>query len=379
MAEVIYLDSAASTAPFTEVLETYCATASNVYANPASGHGLGKGASLVLERARSEALELLKAGNFHLVFTSGATESNNWMLRLPAPGSRVVISAVEHASVQRAARAAAEKHGYTLEILPVKKNGELCPDSVNGLIANPPDMLALMAVNNETGIVYPVQEISHRLQEAGAKTLVHVDAVHAVAHGFWPEDLSGIASLSLSGHKFHGIKGCGMLLLSRDRQFEPLLFGGDHEHGLRPGTPNVPGAVATVMALRLVLQRRNSAFLENAGQLRTLLRERLPVVQILGDDQPRVPWICMLAIPGMRGDALVRMLDYAGVEVSSGSACSTGKQGLSPTLAAMKADFRSGHVRFSLDVTQTPEMITEAVSRLADIVERYQLPPLPAS
>jgi len=377
MPEIIYLDAAASTPPFPEVVQQYGAVGATVYANPASGHGLGKAAHLMLERARIEVLELLGAERFRLVFTSGATEGNNWILQcVPAgPGARVVISAVEHASVRRAAQAAATRFGWTLEILPVGKDGTLAPAVIDDLVANPPDVLSIMAVNNETGVILPVSEIGRRLHEAGARTFFHVDAVHAPARGFWPTRLDGISALSLSAHKFHGFKGGGMLLLDRAVTLAPMLYGGEQEDGLRSGTVNVASALASATALRLSLARRDEAFFDLGRRLRDGIAASLPQVEIMGEGAPRVPWITMVAVPGMRGDALVRMMDAVGVEVSSGSACGSGKQGLSATLSAMMADFRKGYLRFSCHLMTTPDEIDAAVARFAGIVERYSLPP----
>ncbi|MBU1410769.1 cysteine desulfurase [Myxococcota bacterium] len=375
MPDVIYLDAAASTPPFAEVVQQYVSVGSVVYANPASGHGLGKAAHLMLEQARAEVLELLGAERYRLVFTSGATEGNNWILQcVPAgPGARVVISAVEHASVRRAAQAAAGRFGWSLEILPVGKDGTLDPAVLDDLVARPPDVLSIMAVNNETGIIFPVSEIGRRLREAGAKTFFHVDAVHAVARGFWPTSLDGISALSLSAHKFHGLKGGGMLLVDRGASLSPLLYGGEQEDGLRSGTVHVASAVASATALRLCLERRDEAFFDLGRRLRDGIAARLPQVTVVGEGAPGVPWICMVAVPGMRGDALVRMMDAAGIEISSGSACASGKQGLSATLAAMMADFRKGYIRFSYHLMTSPAEIDEAVGRFANIIERYSL------
>ncbi len=377
MPEVIYLDAAASTPPFPEVLQQYATVGASVYANPASGHGLGKAASGMLERARAEALALLGAQRFRLIFTSGATEGNNWMMQVAPqrPGARVVISAVEHASVRRAAQAAAARHGWALEILPVRKDGTLDPAELDRLVDHPPDLLSIMAVNNETGIVYPVEELGRRLKRAGAGTFFHVDAVHAVARGYWPSSLDGITALTLSSHKFHGVKGGGMLLVDRASLISPMLFGGDQEDGLRSGTVSVPAAVASTLALRLALERRDAAFLALGERLHAQVVAALPQVSLVGEGAAHVPWISMFAVPGMRGDALVRMLDAAGVEASTGSACASGRQGLSPTLSAMMADFRLGYVRFSYHLMNTPEDIDEAVSRFAHVVSKYALSP----
>lgn len=375
MPEVIYLDAAASTPPFPEVLSQYATVGASVYANPASGHGLGKAASGMLERARAEALGLLGAERFRLIFTSGATEGNNWMMQAAPqrPGIRVVISAVEHASVRRAAQAAAARFGWALEILPVRKDGTLDPAELDRLVDRPPDLLSIMAVNNETGIVHPVAELGRRLRQAGAGTFFHVDAVHAVARGYWPSSLDGISALTLSSHKFHGIKGGGLLLVDRASLIAPMLHGGDQEDGLRSGTVSVPAAVASTLALRLALERRDAAFLALGDRLRAQVAAALPQVSLVGEGAPHVPWISMFAVPGMRGDALVRMLDTAGVEVSTGSACSSGRQGLSPTLSAMMADFRQGYVRFSYHLMNTPADIDEAVARFAHVVSKYAL------
>ncbi len=377
MPDAIYLDAAASTPPYPEVLEKYLQVASSVYANPASAHGLGRAAAQVLEEARERIRGVLGASGWQVVFTSGATEANNWVLReLPLPaGARVAISAVEHACVRNAATHAAKRNGWTLEILPVRPDGTFAPETVDALVARPPDALSIMAVNNETGVILPVAEIAKKLLATGARTFFHVDAVHALAPGIWPR-LEGISAVTLSAHKFHGPRGCGVLLLAPGVGLPPLLLGGGQEKGMRSGTVNVPGAAATALAVELAMKRRDAAFFAMGSHLSDAVARALPTVKLLGDGAPRTPWICMFAVPGMRGDALVRMLDMAGVEVSSGSACASGKQGLSPTLSAMKADFRLGHVRFSCHTLNARSEIDAAVERFAEVFSRYAIPPL---
>mgnify|MGYP005839817407 CR=1 FL=1 len=378
MVNAIYMDAAASTPPYGEVLDKYVYTASSFYANPASAHQYGKATAQLLDDARTHIREILGLPNWQVIFTAGATESNNWVLRqVPLPaGARVVISAVEHASVRNAAMQAARDHQWNLEFLPVRPDGTFTAETIEKLIHNPPDALSIMAVNNETGVILPVVEIARQLREAGARTFFHVDAVHAVANGVWPASVDGISALTLSAHKFHGPRGCGMLLLAPHVQLPPLLVGGAQENGLRSGTVNVPGAVASAFALALAWERRNTTFFTLGKQLAQRVVHELPGVKLLGEGAPRVPWICMFAVPGMRGDALVRMLDIEGVEVSSGSACASGRQGLSPTLSAMKADFRMGYVRFSLHTLHTQQDIDEAISRFSNVFSRYALPPL---
>lgn len=378
MPEPIYLDAAASAPPYPEVLEKYLQVASNVYANPASAHGLGKAAAGLLEEARERICAVLGLPGWRVVFTSGATESNNWVLRqLPLPaGARVAISAVEHACVRSAAMQGAREKGWVLEVLPVLPDGTLAPEILDAIVQNPPAALSIMAVNNETGVIFPVSEIARRLREAGARTFFHVDAVHAAARSVWPENADGIDAITLSAHKFHGLRGCGMLLLAPGVELPPFLLGGGQENGLRSGTVNVAGAVCSALALELAMARRDEAFFALGRRLSDGVARALPGVALLGEKAPRIPWICMFAVPGMRGDALVRMLDMAGVEVSSGSACSSGRQGLSPVLSAMKADFRRGHVRFSCHTLQSAGEIDAAVQRFAEVFSRYALPDL---
>lgn len=370
----IYLDNNATTPLDPEVLEAmlpYLGTSPAApFGNPASAHRFGRHARRGLEEARETVAALLDARPDEVVFTSGATEANNWAVSALAgkPPGQVLCSAVEHPSVLEPVRRLAER-GFEVAWLPVDAVGQVRLETVQEVAAGA-RLAALMLANNETGAVQPVVALRDLL---GEDAPLHCDAVQAVGRVPVSFRALGAVTLSLSAHKFHGPKGVGALLVRRGLRLRPMLAGGHQQMGLRPGTEPVALAVGLARALQIA-DRDGPERLQKVERLRGRLlayleREAAPVV-LNGPRAGGIPHTLNLSFPGCRGDALLIRLDLDGVACSTGSACSSGSLLPSPVLQAMGVPDAVLHsaMRFSLSAMLTEEDVDEAGRRIARAV-----------
>jgi cysteine desulfurase len=345
----VYLDWNATSPPLPEVIEAMAEAARTAWANPASVHGAGRAARDVVETAREEIAGLVGASARDVIFTSGGTEANNLALHA-APA--LVTSRLEHPSVTRVAEAL-EGAGRAVRWLPVPSNGCLAAASVAEALRGLPlgSVVAVAAVNHETGVIQTLGDIASVVRDAGAR--LHVDAVQAV--GKLPEvDLSGADTLSIAAHKLRGPKGIGALVHRPERAPRPLLLGGSQERGRRPGTVDPVAAagfrVAAAWARQTVGERGRLADLRD--RLEAALRRLGGVVN--GSEAPRVAHVTNVSFPRRAGDELVAALDLLGVAVASGSACSAGTTEASKVIAAMLGPERAkAALRVSLGDTTT--------------------------
>ncbi|HEY6101921.1 MAG TPA: cysteine desulfurase family protein, partial [bacterium] len=275
MAREIYLDNAATTAPDPAVVSAMTRALTEEYGNPSSLHGKGLRAERLVTAARGLVAQTLAVGPEEIIFTSGGTESNALAIRgvvARARGRHIITSAIEHSSVLTPLRRLAAE-GYEVTELPVDRNGRVAVDHVVAAMRPDTVLVSIMAVNNEIGTIEPLREIGAALRRRssdGRPIAFHVDAVQAwgkipLRPREWSVDL-----MSLSGHKVHGPKGCGVLYVRRGVDLMPLLGGGEQERGLRPGTENVPGIVGLGEAARLILESGEAAAAQMAA-----LRDRL--------------------------------------------------------------------------------------------------------
>lgn len=331
-----YLDANA-TEPLRPVARAATLAALDVTGNPSSVHAAGRAAWRIVEAARESLATRFGGRTADLVFTSGATEANALALHALGTGRRLIIGATEHDAVRAAAPGAA--------ILPVDRDGVADLDALAALLAEGgAALVCLMAANNETGTLQPVPEAAALCRRHGAR--LHVDAVQAA--GRIPVDLAalGAHSLALSSHKLGGPMGAGALLLAPElTDIAPLIRGGGQERGRRGGTQAVPAIAGFAAA---------AADAGNAVRLAPLRDaiERLAVAagaEVCGGGAPRLPNTTCLALPGVRADAQVIALDLAGIAVSAGAACSSGKVAASHVLAAMGLGALAGQaIRVSL-------------------------------
>ena len=329
----IYLDYNA-TAPIKPQVVDAVAEALMLAGNPSSVHGFGRDVRKRIEDAREQIAVLVDCAPAELVFTAGGTEANNTALR--GAGRRaLVVSAIEHPAVLRTAEACAD----TLVALPVDGSGALDMDALDSALAahGAQALVSVMLANNETGVIQPVAKIAARAHEKGA--LVHCDAVQAP--GRIPVSFAGLGvdMMSLAAHKFAGPKGIGALVVRAGLDIAPLIHGGGQERGLRGGTENAAGIVGfgTAAALALGDLERASAIAALRDRLEARLRETEPAVVIFSERAERLPNTSCVTMPGVQSETQVMGLDLAGVAVSAGSACSSGKVEPSHVLRALGA------------------------------------------
>jgi cysteine desulfurase len=373
MAERIYLDWNATT-PLRPEAKAAMAHAWEVGGNPSSVHAEGREARRLVEDARAAVAAAVGAEAQNVIFTSGGTEANSLALtsgirRGKGPAvERLLVSAIEHASVLSGGRFAAEATAH----IGVTRDGIVDLDRLRVLLEGPPALVSIMLANNETGAIQPVAEAARLVHDAGG--LLHVDAIQAL--GKIPFDLNAIGAdlLSVSAHKIGGPKGVGALVLAEGVEgLAPLLRGGGQEKGRRAGTEDVAGIAGFGAAVRATLNGR-----EGDASREERLRARLetglsqtPGAVVFAGDIERLPNTVLFAVPGMRAETAVIGFDLAGVAVSSGSACSSGKVQPSHVVEAMGfgPELAQGAVRLSLGWSTTEADIDSALEawrKLAD-------------
>ncbi|MFI9834902.1 cysteine desulfurase family protein [Streptomyces sp. NPDC051913] len=378
-----YLDHAATTPMLPEAVEALAAQLA-VTGNASALHAAGRRARRTVEESREALAESLGARPSEVVFTSGGTEADNlavkglyWSRRDADPArTRVLASPVEHHAVLDAVHWLGEHEGSTVEYLPVDAYGRVHPDALREAIARDPDDVALATVmwaNNEIGTILPVRELADVCAEFGVP--LHADAVQA--YGQIPVDFaaSGLAAMTVSGHKVGGPYGIGALLLGREYTPVPVLHGGGQERHVRSGTLDVPAIASFAVAGRLAAEQREW-FAREIGALRDALveavRTAVPDAILGGDPVDRLPANAHFTFPGCEGDSLLLLLDAQGIECSTGSACTAGVAQPSHVLLATGTDpdLARGTLRFSFGHTST-EADVEAVARaIGPAVER---------
>lgn len=367
-----YLDHAATTPILAEALDAYVQTAREV-GNASSLHGPGRCARKRVEESRERIAAALGARPSEVIFTGGGTESDNlaikgiyWARR--AQGfKRVLASAVEHHAVMDAVQWLADHEGAELTWLPVDETGRVRPFET-------PDDTALITVmwaNNEVGTLQPMSQIV----AAAGDVPVHTDAVQAIGHVPVNFAASGVAALTVTGHKIGGPQGVGALVMGRDVPCTPLLHGGGQERDVRSGTLDVPGIAAFAVAVEHVVRQQQHE-LERLTRLRDELIKRvsevIPDAILNGDPVERLASHAHFSFPGCEGDALLLLLDAQQISVSTGSACNAGVAQPSHVLLAMGADpvTARSSLRFTLGHTSSAEDIDALVAALPGAVER---------
>jgi cysteine desulfurase len=378
-----YLDHAATTPMLPEAVEALTAHL-GVTGNASSLHAAGRRARRTVEEARETLADALGARPSEIVLTSGGTEADNlavkglyWARRDADPArTRVLASPVEHHAVLDAVHWLGEHEGATVEYLPVDSYGRVHPDALREAVARNPDDVALATVmwaNNEIGTIMPVRELADVAGEFGVP--LHADAVQAF--GQLPVDFaaSGLAAMTVSGHKIGGPYGIGALVLGREYTPVPVLHGGGQERHVRSGTLDVPAVASFAVAGRLAAEQREW-FAREIGALRDSLvaavRAAVPDAILGGDPKDRLPANAHFTFPGCEGDSLLLLLDAQGIECSTGSACTAGVAQPSHVLLATGTDpeLARGTLRFSLGHTSTQADVEALARAIGPAVER---------
>jgi cysteine desulfurase len=359
--KVAYFDNAASTPVDPRVLSEMLPWFSDSYANSSALHSMAQHARHAIEEARQAAAELLGAADpGEIIFTSGATEGNNAVLRTFE--GRILYSAIEHPSV----RVVAQSFGDRAEPIPVDSSGTVRIDVLAEMLAEPTDLVSVMLVNNEIGSIQDIQAIGELAHRHGA--LFHTDITQGIGKGSLSLADAPVDYATLSAHKFHGPKGVGVLWVRDGVPFKPFMTGGTHEQGRRAGTLNTPGIVGLGAACRLVMEEGE----REAHRLRTLrdrireeIRRRIPDA-VLNGQEDGAPHIVSVSFPGVEGESVIINLDSRGIYCTAGAACSSGKKASSPVLEAigLPQEVLAGTVRISLGRFTTEDDVAYLLENL---------------
>ncbi|RSD27880.1 cysteine desulfurase family protein [Mesobacillus subterraneus] len=381
---MIYLDNSATTKPYKEVLDSFLKVSVDFFGNPSSLHKIGGQAEKLLQQARSQVARLLNVKDSEVLFTSGGTESNNLAVKGAAiahreRGRHIVTTGIEHASITNAMMQL-ETLGFDITYVKPDANGFVSTEAIEREMREDTILVSVIHVNNEVGTIQPINEIGALLRNY-PKALFHVDHVQGV--GKVPIDFyeAGIHLCTISGHKFHGLKGTGALFIREGVRLSPLFSGGNQEWKQRSGTENVAGMVAMSKALRMTMEQRK----EKLNQMKAAMEivrsgiSQIAEITIHTPPENSAPHILNFSIKGLKAETFVHALEEKDIYVSTTSACSSKKKAPSKTLLAMGVPLESAEsaIRISLTYRNTVEeaekaveAITEAVKHLSEVVKK---------
>jgi len=379
MNEGIYLDNNATTQVAPEVVAEMLPFFTEQYGNPSSMHQFGDRVGRAIKQARQQVQALLGAEqDSEIIFTSCGTESDSTAilsaLKAQPERKEIITTVVEHPAVLALCEQL-EKEGYTVHYLKVDKKGRLDINEYYRLLSDKVAIVSVMWANNETGTLFPVEEMAEMARSAGV--LFHTDAVQAV--GKLPINLkeTSIDMLSLSGHKLHAPKGIGVLYLRRGVRYRPLLRGGHQERGRRAGTENSASIVALGKACEMAMaamEYEKSSVKALRDHLEKGILSRIPHCFVTGDPGNRLPNTCNIAFEYVEGESILLMLNKLGIAASSGSACTSGSLEPSHVMRAMGIPYTAAHgsVRFSLSRYNSREEIDRVIEALPPILARLR-------
>ncbi len=376
--KVIYTDNNATTQVDPAVLSEMLPYLEQYYGNPSSMHTFGGQVARKITEARAKTAALLGAKPEEILFTSCGTESDSTAIRAAIasnPDKRhIVTTRVEHPAVKNLCEQLA-KGGYRITFVPVDRNGALDLDLLYKSLTNDTAIVSIMWANNETGVVFPIEEIAAEVRSR--RIVFHTDAVQAV--GKLPINLGklDIDMLSLSGHKIHAPKGIGALYIRKGTKFAPFLIGGHQESGRRGGTENVASIIALGKACELAganLHEENTRVKELRDRLENALLKKVHKAFVNGGTEKRLPNTTSIAFEYVEGEAILLMMNEFGICASSGSACTSGSLEPSHVLRAMGVPFTAAHgsIRFSLSIYNTQAEIDFIVEKLPPIIARLR-------
>jgi len=371
----IYADNAATTKMSRTAIEAMLPYMEDIYGNPSSLYSAGQRARAALEDARERVAAAIGAEPREIYFTSGGSEADNQAILSAAEagekkGKKHIIStAFEHHAVLHTLKKL-EKRGFEITLLDVHESGVIDPGQVKDAIREDTCLVTVMSANNEIGTIQPISDIGKICREAGVT--FHTDAVQAAGHINIDVRAQNVDMLSLSAHKFHGPKGCGVLYASKKVRLSNLIEGGAQERGKRAGTENVPAIMGTAAALEEACGNLE-AYAEKLIPLRNRLiegLERIPYSELNGDRTRRLPGNVNFCFEGIEGESLLLLLDDRGISASSGSACTSGSLDPSHVLLAIGRPHEVAHgsLRLTIDAGITEEEIDYIVSSVTDVV-----------
>ena len=376
--KTVYVDNNATTKVADEVLDEMLPYFKEYYGNPSSMHFFGGQVARKIREAREKVADFLGADPSEIVFTSSGTESDSTAI-LGTPESypekrHIVTTRVEHPAVLNVCKMLSKK-GYSVTFLPVDRRGNLDLDGLKRSITDDTALVSIMYANNETGVVFPIEEISEIVKEKGC--VFHTDAVQAAGKIPFKLNKMNIDLLSISGHKIHAPKGVGALYIKPGTKLRPLLIGGHQEKGRRGGTENVPSIIGLGKACELAqkyLKEENTRVKAMRDRLEKALLQRIPDALLNGNKRNRLPNTTSISFEYVEGEAILLLMDQAGIAASSGSACTSGSLEPSHVLRAMGVPFTAAHgsIRFSLSRYNTEKEIDYIIEKIPPIIEKLR-------
>ena len=379
MSRLIYLDNAATTQVYPEVVDAMLPYFTEHYGNPSAIYSFADEAERAVDHARGEVADLIGAKKDEIYFTGGGSESDNWALKATAEayaskGKHIITSKIEHHAILHTCEWLA-KYGIEVTYLDVDENGLVSPEALKAAIRPDTILVSIMTANNEIGTIEPIAELGRIAHEAGA--LFHTDAVQAFGHIPINVDEMNIDMLSASGHKFNGPKGIGFMYIRKGVKIRSFIHGGSQERSRRAGTHNVPGIVGMAKAASLAVEQMNERMAYET-KLRDHLIERvlneIPYVRLNGHRTNRLPNNANFCFRFIEGESMLILLDQNGICGSSGSACTSGSLDPSHVLLAigLPHEIAHGSLRLTLSEKTTMEDIDFTVDKLKEIIERLR-------
>ncbi len=376
----VYLDNAATTKVDPRVFSKMEPYFTKDYGNPSSIHNLGQSAFSALMKAKERVAKIIGGEANGVIFTSGATESNNLIIKGVALANRtdkknkIIVSGIEHPCVMESAKFLA-REGFKVEFIPVSKEGIIEPGELEKIIDKETILVSVMAVNNEIGTIQDIAALAKIAHAHGA--YFHTDAVQAVPYLKLDIKKMGIDFMSLSAHKFYGPKGVGMAYINRKVKVNPMIIGGGQEDNLRSGTYNMPGIIGFTEALELAYKDRD-IYLKKVTGLRDYfwkkIQTEIPEVRLNGSLKKRVPANLNIMFGYIEGEAILMDLSQKGIQVSTGSACSASDLRASYVLKSMGLDknFLNSNIRFSFGRFNNKEGLDYTIKSLKATVKRLR-------
>ncbi|MBI5810734.1 MAG: cysteine desulfurase NifS [Deltaproteobacteria bacterium] len=379
MSNKIYFDHNATTPVIDEVFEAMAPYLRESWGNPSSIHWAGRAPKKAVEEAREQVARLFNCTPPEVIFTSSGTESDNHAIKGLAyakkdKGNHIITTKVEHPAIMNTCKHLA-KEGFEVTYLDVDGLGMIDLQALKAAVTPKTILITVMSANNETGVIFPVEEIGNIAKEKGVT--FHTDAVQAA--GKLPIDLQriNIDLMSISAHKLYGPKGVGALIAKRGVRLIPLIHGGHHERNRRGGTENVAGIAGLGKACEAAardMEKETAHLMSLRKRLEDGLMERIPHITLNGHPDRRLPNTANISFEFVEGESLLLNLDMKGIAASSGSACTSGSLEPSHVLLAMGRthELSHGSVRFSLGRGNTMEDINYLIEVMPPIVERMR-------
>lgn len=376
----VYLDNSATTAVASEVIKKMQPYFGDIYGNPSSFHFFGRRAKTAIDKSRAKVACLLNASPEEILFTGSGTESDNiaifGLLNAYGKKGHIITTSIEHQAVLYSCKYL-EELGYKVTYLGVDKEGVICVEDLKKAMKDDTILVSIMHANNEVGSIQPIEKIGNEIRKINEirknKIYFHTDAVQTAGKLRLDVKILGVDFLAMSAHKFNGPKGIGVLYIKKGIKISPIMFGGHHENGIRPGTENVAAIVGCAKALEISntsIEDNEKHIIRLREKLKKGILELIPQVTVNASGARAIANILNVSFNYIEGEALLLMLDMKGIAVSTGSACASGSSEPSHVLSSMRVDTvaAQGAVRFSFGHYNTKEDVDYVLEVLPKIV-----------